>query len=78
MILGAKREEAMKYILFLIVGAAIFFLFKKRSEKAAPPKEFKPQSYTIRQGKPVPTDKVFDAWTSGDLDKMLKAVNLPL
>ena len=31
----------------------------------------KSQSYTIRLGKAVPTDAVFEAWTSGDLGKML-------
>lgn len=30
---------------------------------------------TLRQGKCVPVDDVFNAWTSGDLDEMLKAVN---
>jgi tetratricopeptide (TPR) repeat protein len=33
-------------------------------------------SFTIRQGKPVPIDNVFKAWSTGDLDKMLKAVNI--
>lgn len=30
-------------------------------------------SYTTRQDKSVRTDAAFDAWTSGDLDQMLKA-----
>ncbi|MCU8015005.1 MULTISPECIES: hypothetical protein [unclassified Shewanella] len=36
--------------------------------------EQKVESYTTRQGKAVRTDAAFDAWTSGDLDKILKAV----
>lgn len=31
--------------------------------------------FTLRQGKSVPVDDAFRAWTSGDLDEMLKAVN---
>ena len=34
------------------------------------------EQYTYRQGELVPVDDVFRAWTSGDLDKMLKAVNI--
>jgi|25_taG_2_1085351.scaffolds.fasta_scaffold29094_1 hypothetical protein len=30
-------------------------------------------SYTIRQGKITQADKVFDAWTSGNLEEMLEA-----
>ena len=32
-------------------------------------------SYTIRLGEHVPTDQAFNAWTSGDLKKMLEAIN---
>jgi len=32
-------------------------------------------SFTLRQGKSVPIDDAFRAWTSGDLDKMLKAAS---
>ncbi|MBW0279384.1 hypothetical protein [Shewanella xiamenensis] len=37
-------------------------------------KKQKVESYTTRLGKAVRTDAAFNAWTSGDLDKMLKAV----
>ena len=30
-------------------------------------------TYVSRQGKYIPADETFNAWTSGDLDKMLKA-----
>lgn len=30
--------------------------------------------YTLRDGRMVPTDQVFDAWTSGDLKRMLDAL----
>jgi len=36
----------------------------------------KSQSYTIRLGKAVPTDAVFEAWTSGDLGKMLEVTSV--
>jgi len=35
----------------------------------------KNKKYTYRQGKLVPVDEVFHAWTTGDLDKMLKAAS---
>jgi len=38
-------------------------------------KKEKSVSYTTRQGKAVRTDAAFDAWTSGDLNKMLKAAH---
>ena len=34
-----------------------------------------PITFTVRQGKAVPVDDAFRAWTSGDLDQMLEAVN---
>lgn len=34
------------------------------------------ESYMLRFGKLVPTDEVRDAWVSGDLDRMLRAVGL--
>lgn len=34
------------------------------------------KSYTIRGGKSIETDAVFDAWTSGDLDAMVAALGL--
>jgi len=34
------------------------------------------QSFAIRGGKSVPTDAVFDAWTSGNLKRMLRALEL--
>jgi hypothetical protein len=33
-------------------------------------------SFTLRSGKFVPADEVFRAWTSGDLDQMLRVLNL--
>jgi hypothetical protein len=41
--------------------------------KRTPP-ENKVNRFTIRQGKSVVVDEAFEAWTSGDLDLMLKAV----
>lgn len=35
----------------------------------------KPVSYTTRLGQHVPTDQAFHAWTSGDLAKMLAALD---
>jgi len=32
-------------------------------------------TFTLRQGKSVPVDDAFRAWTSGDLNQMLKAVS---
>src|SRR5450759_5709118 len=34
------------------------------------------ESFILRFGKLVPTDEVFNAWTSGDLDRMLRALDL--
>jgi len=34
-----------------------------------------PTAYTIRFGKSVPVDDAFQAWTSGDLDRMLHALS---
>lgn len=39
--------------------------------------EVKPSSFTIRLREAVPTDQSFDAWTSGNLETMLGAVNTP-
>ncbi|HEU0153153.1 MAG TPA: hypothetical protein VFQ84_07405 [Arenimonas sp.] len=39
------------------------------------PEPEKPTAYTIRLGRTVKTDEAFDAWTSGDLAKMLAALN---
>jgi hypothetical protein len=33
------------------------------------------QNFTIRAGKSVPVDEAFEAWTSGDLPRMLGALN---
>lgn len=74
----------MGWILLLIIVVIIFLLFSKKNE----PQKIKKYSsgnthehgegasYTTRLGKSVKTDKIFDAWTSGDLKKMLKVVNL--
>ena len=35
----------------------------------------KPNIFTTRQGEFVPIDDVFRAWTSGNLDEMLKVIN---
>ncbi len=44
--------------------------------KAKPQKKMEePTSFTLRQGKTVPVDDAFRAWTSGDLNEMLKAVS---
>lgn len=40
------------------------------------PHENKVNTFTIRQGKSVAVNEAFKAWTSGDLDLMLKAVDL--
>ncbi len=34
------------------------------------------ETYIYRMGRNIKTDKVFEAWTSGDLNKMLEAVSL--
>jgi len=35
------------------------------------------ESFTLRFGKLVPTDEVFHAWTSGDLGRMVRALDAP-
>lgn len=40
------------------------------------PAERTSNAYTTRFGKSVPVDDAFRAWTSGDLDEMLKALNI--
>jgi len=35
-----------------------------------------PNTFTVRQGKTVPIDDAFRAWTSGNLNEMLKAINI--
>jgi len=42
--------------------------------KSKTPEE-NPKTFTLRQGKSVAVDEAFEAWTSGDLELMLKAVN---
>jgi tetratricopeptide (TPR) repeat protein len=39
------------------------------------PHKQEPTTFTLRQGKVVPVDNAFQAWTSGDLNQMLKAVS---
>ena len=34
------------------------------------------ETYIYRMGRKIKTDKVFEAWTSGDLNEMLEAVSL--
>jgi len=46
-------------------------LFRKKSQ----PQKEESTAFTLRQGKSVPVDDAFCAWTSGDLDQMLKAVS---
>jgi len=45
-------------------------LFQKNNNKEAS----KGTAYTLRQGKSVPVDNAFNAWTSGDLNEMLKVL----
>ena len=45
------------------------FQSKSQSEKQ------ETTAFTLRQGKSVPVDDAFRAWTSGDLNQMLKAVS---
>jgi hypothetical protein len=51
---------------------ARFLTTSQRREKTLAPQEF-----VSRMGRLVPTDQVFDAWTSGDLAKMLAAETTP-
>lgn len=46
-------------------------LFKTKTKQNKP----EPTSFTIRQGKSVPINDAFEAWTSADLNLMLKAVS---
>jgi len=46
-------------------------LFRSKSQS----KEQEAKTFTLRQGKSVPVDDAFRAWTSGDLTLMLKAVS---
>ena len=39
------------------------------------PHKQEPTTFTLRQGKVVPVDDAYQAWTSGDLNQMLKAVS---
>lgn len=63
----------MGWIILLVIVVIVFLLLKKKKDY---PNMEEGVSYTLRQGKSVKTDKVFDAWTSGDLKKMLKVVNV--
>ncbi|HEC32195.1 MAG TPA: hypothetical protein ENI41_06870 [Deltaproteobacteria bacterium] len=47
------------------------FLFGKKPQ----PEKKESTEFTLRQGKSVPGDDAFRAWTSGDLNQMLKAVS---
>ena len=50
----------------------------KKLKSAQPSKGSTVSSTTVtRKGKTVPADAVFQAWTSGDLDKMLAVVGVP-
>lgn len=50
----------------------------KKLKSAFFAEEAKSSSMTVmRQGKTVPADEVFEAWTSGDLKRMLAAVKTP-
>jgi hypothetical protein len=46
-------------------------LFKNKSQS----KINEPIAFTLRQGKSIPVDDAFRAWTSGDFSQMLKAVS---
>jgi len=32
--------------------------------------------YVLREGKSIPVDEVFEAWTSGNIERMIKAANI--
>ena len=49
------------------------FLFKSKS-KPSPKQEVK--SYVLREGQSIEADAVFAAWTSGDLEEMLSAIEV--
>ncbi len=49
--------------------------FASLFRKEDPPQKKEPTAYTLRQGKCIPVDDAFRAWTSGDLDDMLKVAS---
>ena len=50
--------------------------FSSIFRKKINPHKQKLPAFTLRQGKPIPVDDAFLAWTSGNLDEMLKAVQI--
>jgi len=58
-----------------LVGMCIWFALKGHSKRIR--RQNRPKGVTWRMGKVVPTDDVFDAWTSLDLDAMLLALSTP-
>ena len=49
--------------------------FKSLFESKQKPNKQESTTFTLRQGKSVPVDDAFRAWTSGDLNQMIKAVS---
>jgi len=65
----------MIWLVLLVLVVALFALASRAREPTGSNNgQAKPRSFTIREGKAVPTDAAFDAWTSADLQKMLKAL----
>ena len=72
----------MGWIILLVIIIIAFSLINKKNDNIkikgdndSSPSEYEVGvSYTTRMGKSVKTDKVFAAWTSGNLNKMLKVV----
>jgi hypothetical protein len=46
------------------------------SKTKSPNTKQQPKAYIIREGKTVPVDEAFEAWTSGNLSRMLRALSV--
>ncbi|MDA2935271.1 hypothetical protein MYX82_13160 [Acidobacteria bacterium AH-259-D05] len=55
--------------------ASMFIWFALKAFGRGTHRRNQQKSFTLRMGKVVPTDDVFDAWTSLDLDTMLSALS---
>ena len=61
-------------VLILIIGIAVMFLIKSLDRQQRS-KGNKTDAYVVRKGKTIKADEAFEASTSGDLNRMLKAVS---
>lgn len=66
----------MEYLVLLIIGIIIYALWQSPKNKKSVSNSTS-GSYIFRNGKMIKADSVFDAWTSGDFNMMLRALDKP-